>query len=37
MAAQSRETLKAQAQRESLVDVLPNLAGLCLDMLRLWL
>lgn len=37
MAAQSRETLKAQAQRESLVDVLPNLASLCLVMLRLWL
>ena len=37
MAAQRRETLKAQAQRESLVDVVPNLASLCLVMLRLWL
>lgn len=37
MAAQRREALKAQAQRESLVDVVPNLAGLCLVMLRLWL
>lgn len=33
MGAQCRETLKAQAQRESLVDVVPNLAGLCLVML----
>lgn len=37
MAAQRSETLKAQAQRESLVDVVPNLVGLCLVMLRLWL
>lgn len=37
MAAQRRETLKAQARRESLVDVVSNLASLCLVMLRLWL
>lgn len=35
MAAQRRETLKAQAQSGSLVDVVPNLAFLCLVMLRL--
>lgn len=37
MAVLRSEILKAQAPRESLVDVVPNLAGLCLVMLRLWL